>query len=42
MQQVVNWVWTGPWWAPLIGALYLSILLSIALGPILGIWRRKQ
>lgn len=36
MKEVVDWVWNGPWWTPLIGALYLAVLLGIALSPILG------
>lgn len=36
MKLVIDWVWNGPWWAPLAGALYLAVFISIALGPILG------
>ncbi|MHB9025902.1 MAG: hypothetical protein ACYC7E_17315 [Armatimonadota bacterium] len=42
MQTVINWIWTGPWWTPLVGALYLSVLLGIALSPILGIWKARK
>lgn len=36
MKLVVDWIWNGPWWAPLIGAIYLSILIGIAFAPIIG------
>ncbi|MDR3688106.1 MAG: hypothetical protein P4L46_01920 [Fimbriimonas sp.] len=36
MKHVVDWVWNGEWWTPIIGAFYLSILVSIAFGPIIG------
>ncbi|HEY3415917.1 MAG TPA: hypothetical protein VGM23_03440 [Armatimonadota bacterium] len=42
MQSVINWIWFGPWWAPLIGALYLAVLLSIAFAPILSIWKARR
>ncbi len=32
MKDVIYWLWYGPWWAPLVGAIYLGILLSIAFG----------
>lgn len=42
MKALVDWIWNGPWWAALVGALYLSVLLSIALAPILGIWKSRR
>ena len=39
MKIVLEWVWNGPWWAPLVGAFYAALVLGIALGPILGVWR---
>lgn len=33
MKEVVMWVWNGSWWTPLVGALYLSVILAIILGP---------
>jgi hypothetical protein len=39
MKAVIDWIWLGPWWAPLIGAIYFSVLIGIALAPILGIWK---
>jgi uncharacterized membrane protein len=36
MKIVIDWIWNGPWWTPLVGALYVSLLVSIAFGPVLG------
>ena len=41
MKEVITWVWSGPWWAPLIGAIYLSVLLGIAFAPFLGVWKSR-
>ena len=42
MKVVVDWVWNGPWWTPIIGALYLSVLVSIAFGPFIGAMRASK
>lgn len=42
MKLVIDWIWNGPWWTPLIGAIYAGILLSIMLGPVAGIFARKK
>ena len=44
MKPVVDWIWNGPWWAPFVGALYISILVGIAFGPFIGAMRagKKQ
>ena len=36
MKDVFDWIWNGPWWTPLVGALYASVILGIALGPLWG------
>lgn len=41
MKHVIDWIWYGPWWAPFIGAFYLAVLLSIAFGPILSVWKAQ-
>ena len=41
MKLVVDWVWNGPWWTPLVGALYLAVVLSIALSPLLGMCKSR-
>jgi ABC-type uncharacterized transport system permease subunit len=39
MKIVIEWIWTGPWWALLVGAFYAAVVLGISLGPILGVLR---
>jgi hypothetical protein len=34
MRLVITWIWNGPWWAPLIGAVYASVMLGIIVGPL--------
>ena len=41
MKVVIDWVWNGPWWTPLVGAVYLAVFFSIALSPILGVSRSR-
>ncbi len=42
MKIVLEWIWNGPWWAPLVGAIYAAIVLGIALGPVLGVLRSAR
>ncbi|HEY3283767.1 MAG TPA: hypothetical protein VGN26_15985 [Armatimonadota bacterium] len=42
MRVFVEWVWNGPWWAPIPGAVYVAVLLGIALGPILAAVRADR
>jgi hypothetical protein len=39
MKIVLEWLWNGPWWAPVVGAIYAAVLLAIAFSPILSIMR---
>jgi len=39
MRIVIEWIWNGPWWAPVVGAFYAAVILGISLGPILGVIR---
>lgn len=41
MKLVIAWVWNGPWWAPLVGALYLAIFIAIAFSPIIGVLKAR-
>jgi hypothetical protein len=41
MKLVVDWVWNGPWWAPLVGAFYLTVVISMIVGPLEGFRRRR-
>ena len=42
MKIVIEWIWNGPWWAPLVGAIYAAVVLGIALGPVLGMLRTAR
>jgi hypothetical protein len=42
MKIVIEWIWNGPWWAPLIGAFYVAIIIGVAFGPILGVMRSAR
>jgi uncharacterized membrane protein len=39
MKTVIDWIWNGPWWAPLVGAIYAAVVLGIAFGPFIGAMR---
>ncbi|MDO8683222.1 MAG: hypothetical protein Q7N50_07050 [Armatimonadota bacterium] len=34
MKLVIEWVWNGPWWTPLVGAIYASVIIAIVTGPL--------
>jgi uncharacterized membrane protein len=42
MKAVIDWIWNGPWWAPLVGAVYISAFLGIALGPLWGAMNTRR
>jgi hypothetical protein len=34
MKLVIDWIWNGPWWAPLIGAIYAAAVIGILISPL--------
>lgn len=42
MKIVVDWIWNGPWWAPLVGGIGISAFLGIALGPLWGAMNARK
>ncbi len=42
MKEVLDWIWFGPWWTPIVGALYFSAIISILFGPIKVAWKGKK
>lgn len=42
MKPVMDWIWNGPWWAPFVGAIYISILVGIAFAPVIGAMRANK
>jgi hypothetical protein len=40
MKFVLDWIWFGPWWAPLIGAIYFSIILGMLAHAVASAFRR--
>jgi hypothetical protein len=39
MKIVIEWLWNGPWWAPLVCSFYAAVILAIVFSPILSIMR---
>ncbi len=42
MKIVFEWIWNGPWWTPLVGAIYAAVVLTIALAPVLSMMRQPR
>lgn len=42
MKFVLDWIWNGPWWAPLIGAIYASVLLGILVSALVPLVRQGR
>lgn len=36
MKVMLDWIWFGPWWTPLVGGVYAAVLFNLIFGSLIA------